>query len=278
MATVANIITSKIIESLQLGVAPWRKPWGACGVQNVVTGKEYRGINRLLLSITGNDDFFLTYKQAKDLGGSVKKGAKSSLVVFYSPIKDANENTVNRRFILRYYNVFALNDTENVKFERPKFGAGDLSVVEKCESLIAKISTPIIHGGSRACFSPSENNIQMPEKGNFKSALHYYATLFHEIGHSLVEKSGEAHTGSFGSEPYAKEELTAEIFSCFACQYCGIDTSDLFDNSTAYLSSWVKKLQNDTNFIISAASKAQRRFDWIVGNTAWNEPEPESAE
>jgi antirestriction protein ArdC len=264
---VSELITEKIIEALQNGVIPWQRPWnGWHGPRNVKTGKEYRGINYLLLSLAGGDDYFLTFKQAQELGGSVKKGSKSKMVCFCSPIED-KDNPEKKRFILRYYNVFALNECENVAFVRPTVDTIAFTPIDLCEQLLPRVSAPITFGGSQAFYMPSAHSITLPPRETFKSIGAFYATMFHEIGHSLMEHSDDKAGSSFGSEPYEKEELVAEIFSSMVLNYCGIDTTDLFDNSVAYIQSWIKKLQNDSKFIISAASKAQRRFDYLIGAT-----------
>lgn len=281
MSTVHNIITTKFIEALQSGVAPWSMPWRLTGVANVKSKKQYRGINRLLLGMSG-ETWFLTFNQAKELGGSVKKGAKSKLVCFYKRTegkKDAATGDNGKpSFILRYYNVFSLADCEGVNFTPPETEKLAFSPVDACELLIDKMRDVIRYGGDSAHFAPDFGFIQMPHIANFKSVALYYKTLFHEIGHALVAKSGDKHGKGFGSDEYAQEELVAEIFASFCLAECGIQGEDLFNHAASYLKGWVKRFQDDSKFIMQAASKAQKRLDWLLGVYQPDADEPTTAQ
>lgn len=285
-STVHQIITEKFLSALDAGkVAPWACPWHIEGLKNAISKKLYRGVNVLLLSLLGQDDWFLTYKQAKSLGGNVKKGAKGIPITFYNVVDsktqvDAKGKPKQVRF-LRYYTVFNASDCENLEWVRPIVNTIEFVPSERAESIATSFlsldsakmpACPISYGGSRACYSPAIHAIQMPRKETFKSIGFYYKTLFHECGHALhgVTET-EKLSASFGSEPYAKEELTAEIFASFCLNHCGMLEADLFDNSTAYLANWRKALSADHSLIISAASKAQRRMEYLLGLTLGNE-------
>jgi len=153
-----------------------------------------------------------------------------------------------------------------------------VSPIEACEKLGSIYDIKVTHGGNSAHYSPAIHAISMPAKESFKSVEAYYETYFHELGHSLSKELGEDISGNFGSDPYAKEELVAELFTNFCLSYAGIDSSDLFNNSTAYLQSWTSKLTSDPTILISASSKAFKRFQWLLkaGGLIVEEPIEES--
>jgi len=267
---VNEIITNRIIEEMQKsGVVAWHKPWSTYAFKNVISKKDYRGVNVLMLSMLGKGEYYLTYKQALALGGNVKKGAKGIPVVYWN-IKKEERNAVGDitqrgSYLLRYYTVFALEDTENVKVNLPERKTLNFTPIQEVERLVAASGAVIKHEGQRAFYSPSSHTITMPAKESFVSVEHYYATLLHELTHwTRTEVEKDIAWGNFGNESYSKEELTAEVGANFLLSYCGIDASATFDNSVAYLNNWIGKLTNDPKLIISASSQAQKRFDWLL--------------
>jgi len=260
---VNEIITEKFIEALNKGVCPWKKPWKVFDLCNGVSKKGYRGINQFLLRMVASDDFFFTFNQIKELGGRIKKGAKSHMVVYYKLLKKKDDESGGFP-LMRFYKVFGLSDIEGMKWKQPEVQKLDFSPVEEAEKLINKCVIQIKYGGSRACYYPEDHKIDLPPKENFNSVEEYYSTAFHEIGHAMHKSTGDNVKNGFGSQNYSKEELTAEIFASLCLNFCGIDSEKCFDNSASYLSSWLEVLKKDTNFIISASSKAQKRFDAFV--------------
>jgi antirestriction protein ArdC len=279
MNEVHSIITGKILEALDKGILPWSQPWNVQGMRNAVTKKLYRGINVLLLSMLGNDNYFLTYRQAQKLGGYPRKSSKIIPVCFYKTYESKHEIDTRtgkpKQFrILRYYKVFSVNDCEGLKWKRPETKGIEFHPIAEAESLVQRFLDidsgempfcPIAHGGDRAFYRPSDHSITMPHKETFKTEPHYYGALLHEMGHALHRVTDEPLASTFGDESYSKEELTAEIFASFGLNHCGLLDSNLFNHSIAYLQAWRKKLDQDHNLIISAASKAQRRFDKLLG-------------
>ena len=260
---VNEIITEKFIEALNKGVCPWKKPWKVFDLCNGVSKKGYRGINQFLLRMVASDDFFFTFNQIKELGGRIKKGAKSHMVVYYKLLKKKDDESGGFP-LMRFYKVFGLSDIEGMKWKQPEVQKLDFSPVEEAEKLINKCVIQIKYGGSRACYYPEEHKIDLPPKENFNSVEEYYSTAFHEIGHAMHKSTGDNVKNGFGTQNYSKEELTAEIFASLCLNFCGIDSEKCFNNSASYLSSWLEVLKKDTNFIISASSKAQKRFDAFV--------------
>lgn len=258
--TVADILADKFITSLENGTVPWQKPWKAISVQNAVSRKAYSGVNAFILGFFGSDNYYLTFNQIKALGGSLEKGTKSMPVQFFSKI-DAAKSKDKKEFLLRrYYNVFPMNKVTlaDGKVYKRADKVITFSPVEAAERIASLSTTPVTFGGNAAYFKPASHMIGMPSKDSFKSVSHYYATLFHEIGHSLKEKG--THSAGFGSEPYAKEELVAELFSSLCLAECGLDASDVYQNSTAYVQNWLDALKGDKTLILSASAEAFKRF------------------
>lgn len=273
---VYEIVSAKIIEQLESGVAPWRKPWKTELPCNLISGKPYRGINPFLLMPAGfGSRYWLTYAQAVKLGGHVRKGERSSLVTFWKVgeekiIRDANGNErTSRPFLLRYYNVFNVEQTEGIA---DKLGLGNASPrianLEQCDAIVAGMpNKPAITQDGRAWYRPSTDTVGIPSRTAFDSPEVYYATLFHELAHSTghssrIGREGIETLNTFGSESYSKEELVAEMGSAMLCGVTGIDPSTIA-NSAAYLKSWIDALRGDSKLIISAASQAQKACDFI---------------
>lgn len=299
-AQVQDIVVSKVMEAIKASKRlPWQKPWSAMGVRNIVSNRGYRGINAILLSFFGTDDNYLSFKQAKEHGGHVKAGAKGFPIFYYTLLdkKDTNGKVevdatgkAKKIPLLRYYTVFALKDCEaNDNDADKKLWAKLLEKAAKGikklefdphemgEKIIATCDAPITYGGSRACYSPSMHTIQLPKIETFKSTPLYYGTCFHEIGHSMAKATGKDIANGFGSEPYAKEELVAELYSNFCLTFAGIDSSEAFDNSVSYLENWMQRIADEPKLIIQAASQAQKRFD-ITLERLGMAPEKEESE
>lgn len=271
---VYEIITEKIIEKLEQGKVPWNKPWNssASSPKNFLTMKDYRGINVLLLGIAGYScPYWLTFKQVKEKGGSVKKGEKGTIIVFYKWLeyedKDNPEET--KKFpMLRYYHVFNLEQTTGIDFEIPGEVLNDNQKIENCEKVVnGYVDKPKINQGQRACYSPLLDYIEMPKMEKFNSSEYYYSTLFHEMIHSTgrenrLNRKTVTDLCPFGSTNYSKEELIAEIGAAFLCGITGIENKTI-DNNTAYIQNWLKSLRNDKKLIVLAAGAAQKAADYM---------------
>jgi antirestriction protein ArdC len=272
-------ITNKILEQLSKGIIPWQRPWhgGLEGAKSYVTGKPYSLLNQLLL---GREGYYLTWKQISDLGGTVKKGCKSNIVVFYKMTKTTETKMVDGEIkeeeklipVLRYYTVFHEEDCEGI----PMKGGKDepksvLSPVEEAEKVIAgyygrEACKLNIELSNRAFYSPSEDSVTVPAMEQYDIVEEYYSTLFHETTHSTGHSSrlNRDMTGHFGSDSYSKEELVAELGAAFLVQKCGMDSAKAFKNSVAYIQSWSKKFKEDKKLIVSAASKAEKAVKFIL--------------
>ena len=287
MASVYETITDRIISTLESGRIPWRKEWRTSGKAaglpyNLVSGKPYRGANVFSLLCSGySQNGWCTYKQAQSLGYQVRKGEKSSPVMFWKfPDKAAKvEATLKGKDaapLARLYWVFNIEQLDGVPAELP-FDAVTFDPLAECEAVtdafMASASHPTLgHGGDSAYFRPSSDHVQMPMRETFQSAGGYYATLFHEFAHSTGIKSrcnrAELINGDgFGGVEYSKEELTAEFASAFLCAETGCSNEERVINSVAYIQSWISKLKNDKNMAVQAAQRAQKAADFILLRT-----------
>ncbi len=272
-------ITDRFIEQLKRGTVPWQKPW--LSAQNVVSRKPYRGINALLLgSAPFGSPFWVSFKQALDLGGHVRKGEKSTPVIYYKFLekRDAAGNLVVRSDgtearvpFIRWSNVFNLDQTEGII---PPALALDQNRQQPCEKAAAMVAEaklcPVRHVGFAALYSPDRDVIQMPAPGTFRTLEDYHHTLFHEMIHatghgSRLDREGVTKPIKFGSERYSREELIAELGAAFLSNEAGILDEVQFQNSAAYLDSWINKLEDDPRLIVSAAGQAQRGSDFVRG-------------
>jgi antirestriction protein ArdC len=278
-ATVYEIITERIIERIETeGRLPWHKPWIEGFARNLVSKKHYRGSNVWLLNMAPfTSPYWLTFKQAQSLGGTVRKGEKGWPVVYWQwfETKDKLTGETKNVPLLRYYTVFNLQQCEGI--EAPESDSRVMNAVESldaCESVIQGMSKrpEIRHERNQAFYSPQFDYVNMPKKEMFHDAPSYYHTLFHELTHSTGHESrlgrlkGDAVLAKFGSEPYAKEELVAELGASYLSGVAGIQSTQE-DNSIAYLQGWIKALKNDPKLLVQASAQAQKAADFILGTT-----------
>lgn len=276
---VYEIVTGKILESLENGEIPWHKPWKtAYNVRmphNLVSKKAYRGINVFLLAFAPYDSpYWLTFNQCKKLGGKIRKGEKSRLVVFwkiYNKDVETNEGETEtqKRFILRYYNVFNTEQCEDLDLSKIQNDIDqiDFDSIAECEEIVANMpNCPVIkHDSQRAFYSSLEDYVNMPKPDSFDSKEAYYAAMFHELAHSTLHKdrlNGEEEN-LLEDHSYSKEELVAEMTSAFLCGVAGIETH-IIDNSVAYLQNWSKAFKDNEKLVVEAAQKAQKAADYIL--------------
>ncbi len=285
------IVTEKIINLLEQGIVPWRRPWSATGLpRNLVSKKPYRGVNLFLLSATKYvSPFWLTMKQANELGGSVRKGEHSQIVVFWKVDQIANaesetdseehntDDKARRRFVLRYYRLFNLEQCElpqAVLNKLPQIETQEHDPIDAAERIIAGMPNPpdIQYAGSQAFYSPTTDRITLPPRELFASTEEIYASLFHEIGHAAgapkrLNRASIAEAVPFGSPTYSFEELVAEMSAAFLCAEAGISPA-VICNQAAYIQGWLAKLRSDKRLVIMAAAQAQKAADFILNRTA----------
>ncbi|MEI2300533.1 ArdC family protein [Ensifer sp. MJa1] len=274
-------ITDAVIEQLEAGTKPWIRPWRGNSrgslVPRRVTGEAYRGINVLMLWLASElagyeENTWLTYRQAQEFGGQVRKGEKGALVVKYGTFAPKERDDDDDRGVpyLKGYTVFNGEQVENLPQElyRPTEALPTTQVphLEAVETFVRNTGAVITYVGTTACFRPTPDDILLPERARFVDQVHLYSTLLHEMSHW----SGAKHrlnrdlTGRFGSESYAVEELVAELSASFLCADLGV-AHDPRGNTASYLESWLKVLKNDKRAIVSAAAKAQAAADYLHG-------------
>lgn len=267
-----EMVTERIVKLLEAGVIPWRRPWRSGAAVNWQTQRPYRGINALLLD-AGE---YATFKCITEAGGTVKKGAKGEIVVFWKWLEKENEETGEAEKIplLRYYRVFnVLTQCEGLKSKRIGEPMQDHDPIEEAEQLIAGYADrpPIRFAPGRAFYRPADDIISVPPLMDYSQPEEYYCTLFHELTHSTghinrLNRSGITELAAFGDDNYSKEELIAEIGAAMMCAVCGIDNTTI-ENSAAYINGWLRALKEDQRLIVQAAGKAQRAADYMQGIT-----------
>ena len=292
---VYQMVTDKVIEQLEKGIIPWQKPWSGAGLADggaisYKTRKPYSLLNQMLL---GREGEYLTFKQIKDLGGNIKKGAKAGIVVFFTTTtigkkkeidEDGNEiitevTNIYNFPILKHYHVFHIDDTEGIPSKIEEVIPDDtLKPIEKAENVIngylsreKKLKFQNNKPSGDAYYSPSQDKVVVPMLSQYQIVEEYYSTTFHELTHSTMpeyrcnRRGSENLIAAFGGDSYSKEELVAELGSAMICNAIGIDNEKAFRNSVAYINGWLSRLKNDNKFIVWASSKAEKAAKYIMG-------------
>ncbi|MBA0219756.1 DUF1738 domain-containing protein [Pectobacterium brasiliense] len=265
-------VTNKIIAALEAGVKPWFCPWkrvpGISGLpSNFATGIAYSGMNIMQLWCSASergfcDSRWMTYKQAQAVGGQVRKGEHGTTAIFYSTLEKENEDgEIDQIPMLKTFNVFNVEQIDGLPLTTETISPeATFDPLPQGENLFRKSGANIIEKGQNAFFSPSTDEVWLPERHLFSDVANFYATGLHELVHWSGGKKrlGREMKGRFGSEDYAFEELIAELGSAFLMADLGI-VGEVQHES--YIASWLKALKNDKRYIfkaVSAASKAHR--------------------
>jgi Antirestriction protein len=265
--SVYDVITKRLLEELKKGSIPWAKPWRPeyHKPMNWLSERPYQGINFILTQWNGQ---YATYKQIREAGGNVKKGAKAIPIVFWKPLEKEDDETGKKqpKFCLQYYSVFEVGvDTEGIQ----RKSVEPMKPIPRQELLKKYLAEgpKLVHGYTSASYEPERDVIRMPEAEKFTSTSHYFKVLFHETIHST------AHTDRLNRpllnraddmKSYAKEELIAEIGSAFLCNLAGIDSEEFLQQNASYLQSWLSVLEEHPKMILTASALAQRAVEMIV--------------
>jgi len=273
--SVYSIITERVLGQLAAGVVPWRKPWVGDMPKNLLTGREYRGINSFLLHCAPfNSSYWMTYRQAAELGGCVRGGSKGQPVVFWRWTDKVERDgagvaKLRRSAILRHYTVFNAEQVDGVQ-PPPEEPVAKFSPIDRCDAVVAGMpNKPTIeHNEARAYYQPSTDLVNMPRPTRFASSEGYYTTLFHELTHatghaSRIGREGIEQAHYFGDAVYSREELIAEMGAAFLAGHCGIE--ETLSNSASYIDGWRRKLDADPRLVVTAAGAAQKAADYILG-------------
>jgi antirestriction protein ArdC len=299
-------ISQRIIETIeQEGVLPWRKPWKVSNgsmehaiflnsPKNLISGKPYRGINRLILSGSKyQSPYWVTAKQAESCGGTVT--GKPETILFTKFIKkekegkngETKERTVPFLRIYEVWNTDQVNDIKHKRLSELETEPEEITEPEEVEEVMPaweRRARMVLEtyselpdtrfGGNRACYSPFFDFIQMPFEKDFDSTADFFDTYFHEISHSTGHQDRlkrDIGVSGFGSESYSFEELIAEISSAFICGVLGID-NDL-KNAAAYVKGWLKFIKLNSVEFVQAVGKAQTASDYILSRSQFERPE-----
>ena len=281
-------ITDQIAAAIEAGANKWQMPWhpspnGAAPVLpvNATTGKPYRGVNTIVLWAAAQAEGYpsavwATYKQWTELGAQVRKGERASPVVFWKisdkdeqeDAEDGAEDGRRSRVFARGYSVF--NAAQVDGYAAPALPVlPEAERIGHAEAFFAAIGVDVRHGGNRACYVPSLDQVRMPPFEAFRDPVAYYATLAHEATHWTGHASRCARDlrGRFGEEAYAAEEMIAELGAAFVCADLALAPEPRPDHA-AYVASWLKVLRGDKRAIFTAAAKAQQAADWMHGRQA----------
>ena len=275
-------VTDRIVAQLEQGIIPWHKPWTGVqsGAISGATGKPYSLLNQMLLGKPGE---WYTFNQIQKLGGKIRKGEHSSMVVFWKqvPVKEKDPTTgEEKQFcvpMLKYFNVFHVSQCEGIEPKILDPEAIDPATDEAADAIIADYITrcgvTLKHvKGDEAFYAPGRDYVQLPLREQFPRMAEYYSTAFHELTHSTGHQSRLdriSRKAFFGNEEYSKEELVAEIGAASLLNYVGIETDSSFRNSAAYIQSWLRALKNDKKMIVTAAGAADKAFQLITGTGAF---------
>ncbi len=289
---VKSHVAQTLIAAMERGDTPWQKPWNAQALRptNPTSGNGYRGVNRLLLALSGRDDpRWMTYQQAHAKGWQVRRGEKGTTIVKLVELspREAAQNGADaggraaeqggeeqrRAFALRRYTVFNAQQIDGVPELEATAGL-DFKPIEHAEAVMAALQEQtgltVVYGGSEACYVPALDEVRLPRKEAFHSIHDFYSTAMHEGAHSTLSEGRmnrrEAIAKKWGDEAYAIEELRAEICSAILATETGVPMSQAhIDNHAAYLRSWIKAVAADPMAIFSAAKDAELMAAYMLG-------------
>ena len=288
-------VTQTLLAQIEAGCVPWRKPWSgsAVAMPRRVTGEAYRGINVVMLWAAAMEKGYasaswMTYRQAQELGGQVRKGERSTLVIKFGSTQrkgdeaeggDAQDGDASKRFYARTYRVFNTDQIEGLDAH----WYGDPDPVREYDTeadpvlsdWFEALGVPITQSDEPAAYYlPGEDRIHIPRVGRFESAEAFWATLAHEEAHATKHKSrlDRRHEGNTREERYAREEVVADLASAMVCARLGLRVQ--YEQHAAYLEHWVTVMREDSRAIVRAASMAQAAADWMfakAGEPAWKD-------
>lgn len=272
-------ITNKIIAVIEAGDANGGIKWAGQGASaglpiNFKTGNPYNGVNVLLLWATAQEkgytsNYWLTFNQAKEMGGMVRKGEKATTGVFWGMREvddtDANgDETTRKTGFAKAFSVFNLEQIDGLTIPDAALAGHEWDAHAAAEALIKASGARIIEGGARAFYRPADDEIHMPDRERFENAENFYAVNLHELTHwtGHASRCNRDLKGRFGDDAYAMEELIAELGAAFLCAETGI--RGRVEHHASYIKSWLKVLKSDHRAIITAASKANHAARFLI--------------
>ena len=287
-----QMVTDRICELLEQGLIPWEKPWAmtnSCAWSGhdghaytllnqfmlADPSRKYESFEDLLNDIAGE---WVTFKQAIDRGGNVRKDEHGRKIVFFTmmPVKDKDGNETEKlRPFISWSTVFKISQCENIeqKFHTDAGTLYDFNADQTADDVANDYVTRekinlIIRNSDRALYRPGTDTVVVPLPEQFENNAEYYSTLFHELTHSTGHQkrlNRIVNQAAFGDDDYSAEELVAEIGSASILATLGIENEKTFRNSTAYVQNWLKALKNDKKMIVTASAKAEKAIKLIFG-------------
>lgn len=291
--TIRQMVTDRVVAALEKGTAPWHKAWATTGtgLPRNFDGRYYRGVNVIILASAGYSSPFwgtINHKGTGSItqaGGHVREGEHPEMIVFFKRYVNVSKTEVDEHgkplkkisFTLRYFNVFNAEQCDGLPAKYYPATTEAEAAPEHPEAAIvakeyfARDGAPSLgYGGDKANFGWTTDHIQLPPQASFDSDPEFQATRFHEMAHSTGHKKRlnrpqAVEFDHFGSDKYGKEELVAEMTTCMLLAVTNLDSP--FDNSAAYINSWINAIKGDTSLVISAGAQAQHAMDNILGVT-----------
>jgi antirestriction protein ArdC len=281
-----QIVTDRIMARLDEGIIPWERPWvGGEPPANFVSKRPYRGINVLMTALAGYaQPYWVTFNQAKALGGNIRKGERGTPVVLWKFLNKTDAEGEDYTIpLIRYFTVFNIEQTDGIELPAlagPNVVQSDARAEAVVQDFLTRAGLTVKVGGDRAYYSPTQDYVGMPPREQFTSTAHYYATLFHELVHATGHKSRlnrEFKPVMMDRESYSNEELTAEIGAAFLMAEAGLEPEPV-ENRVSYIQSWLRQLGQDKKLVVSAAGRAQRAVDLILNVSPAKAEETEAAQ
>ena len=293
-----QMVTDRIVHALESGTVPWRASWQANGAAlplSMSTGKPYRSSNRMLLWLSAMEagyrsPWWGTYDHIRALGGQVRKGERSTFVIFWKRYEDDKHpdpvtGKPAQRFVLRYYRVFNAEQADGLPerfYPAPAEPKTAFQVIESAEAImqayVARSGLTLAERGGQPKYVPALDVVEVPERPEFQTPEDFYDTTFHELVHSTGHKSrlnrDEGQPAHFGTGAYGREELVAEIGASMLDAVAGIATDATNQQNDAYVAGWLTKIKGEPRLVVQAAANAQRAADLILGTT-FDQAEPE---
>lgn len=283
-ANLYDEVTARIVAELEAGRFPWVQPWGRIGrtgpglPRNALTARTYSGVNILILwgAVIEHDwpsQSWLTFRQAQEAGGCVRKGEHGEIVVYADRFTPEAEKERAQRDgdearavpFLRRFTVFNVAQCEGLRtgLASDPVPLPEREIVPVAEDVIAASGVDFRIGGDRAFYAPDPDFVQVPPQPAFFDQINYYRTCLHELTHATghPKRLGRDLKNAFGSKDYAREELVAEMGSAFLCAALGIVPTV---RHADYIGSWLEVLREDNRAIFRAASAATKAADWLL--------------
>lgn len=275
---IVNEINERILNALDQQIIPWKQSWkNGIMNQNAISGHTYSGINELLTNCNSfSSPYWITFNQLKGTGGSIKKGEKSTPIIFFSKVQKKESTETDQKndtyVLLKTYRVFNLDQITGFTMTHPI--EDSTPAVSSCETIIDQMKnkpTIINKNGSKCAYQSTTDSIFMVNKNQFESLFDYYHVLFHELIHSTghesrLNRSSITKNPQFGSKNYALEELIAEIGANYLSNLANIQNNVCFDQSVSYINHWKSVIQNQPNAFLIASQRAQKAVQYIQNN------------